>query len=63
MEEKLNVFQKTANFLSIASCNVKGVVSRLTCEKVLKAFSLKPCVVWTQEAVVVTRKMKLSTLV
>ena len=31
---------------------MKGVVSRVTFEKVLKAFSLEPCVVPTQEAVV-----------
>ena len=42
---------------------MKGVVSRVTCEKVLKAFSLELCVVSTQEAVVVTRQVKLSTLV
>ena len=43
--------------------NVKGVVSRVTCEKVLKAFSLEPRVVSTQEAVVVTLQVKLSMLV
>ena len=31
--------------------------------KILETFSLEPCVVSTQEAVVVTHQMKLSTLV
>ena len=39
------------------------MVSRVTCEKVLKAFSLEPCIVSTQEAGNVTCQVKLSTLV
>ena len=42
---------------------MKGVVSRVTCEKVLKAFSLEPRVVSTQKPVVATRQEKLFTLV
>ena len=44
-------------------CNMKSVVSHVTSEKVLKAFSLEPFFVPTQEAVVVTHQVKLSTLV
>ena len=44
-------------------CNMKGVVSRVTSEKLLKAFPHEPCVMSTQEAVVVTLQVKLSTLV
>ena len=43
-------------------CNVKGAFARVTCEKVVKAFSLEAGVVPTQDAVVVTRQVKLSTL-
>ena len=39
------------------------MVSRVTSEKLLNAFPLEPCVLSTQETVVVTRQMKLSTLV
>ena len=42
---------------------MKGVVSRVVSEKVLKAFSLKALVVSNQDAVIVTRKVKLSTFV
>ena len=42
---------------------MKDVVSRVTGEKVLKAFLLKPHVVSTREAVVATRQAKLFMLV
>ena len=42
---------------------MKGVVSRVTSEKVQKAFLLEPRVVSTREAVVATRQAKLSTSV
>ena len=42
---------------------MKGVVSRVTREKVLKAFSPEPHVVSTQKPVVATRQEKLSMLV
>ena len=38
--KKLNAFQEDHQFLKC--CNVKGVVSHVTCENVLKAFSLEP---------------------
>ena len=42
---------------------MKGVVLRVTCEEVLKAFSPEPCVVSTQKPVVATCHEKLFTLV
>ena len=42
---------------------MKGVVSRVASEKVLKAFSLEACVGSTQDTVGVPRQAKLSTLV
>ena len=45
------------------SCSVKGVVSRVTCGQVLKAFSLKPRILPTGELVDTTRQAKLSRLV
>ena len=42
---------------------MKGVVSRVTSEKVLKAFLLEPRVVSTREVVVATRQAKLSMFV
>ena len=39
------------------------MVSRVTCEKVLKAFSLEPRVMSTQKPVIATRQEKLFTLV
>ena len=36
---------------------MKGVVSRVSSENLLEAFSLEPCVVSTLEAVVVTRQV------
>ena len=44
-------------------CNVKGVVLRVSSEKLLKAFSLEPRVVSSQKPVVATRQEKLFTLV
>ena len=41
-------------------CNVKGVVSRVTCEKVLNAFLLEPSVLSTREAVGATRQVSSS---
>ena len=49
--------------LTLHHGNVKGVVSRVAYEKGLKAFSLQPRAVMTQEAVVVSRQVKFSTLV
>ena len=43
-------------------CNVKGVVSHITSEKVLKAFFLEGRVLSTRNAVDATRQTKLSTL-
>ena len=40
---------------------MKGVVSLVTCEKILKDFSLQSRVVSTREAVRATRQAKLST--
>ena len=50
-------------FKVLHHCNVKGVLSHLTWDKVLKVFPFEPCVVSTQEAVVVTHQVELSTLV
>ena len=62
--EKVKPFsERRLMFKVLHQCNVMGVVWRVASKKVLKAFSLEPCVVSTQEAVVVTRQVKLSTLV
>ena len=62
--EKLNLSQEDGQISYVLHhCNMKGVVLRRTCEKVLKAFSPEPCVVWTQKVVVVTRQVTLSILV
>ena len=61
--EKLNLSQEDGQISSVLHrCNMKGVVSCATCEKVLKAFPLEPHIVSTQEAVVVhvTRQVNLS---
>ena len=42
---------------------MKGVVSHVTCKKVLKAFSLEPHVLPTGDPVDTTRQAKLSKLV
>ena len=42
---------------------MKDVVSLVTCEKVLKAFLLKPGVLSIQEVVDATRQVKLFTMV
>ena len=42
---------------------MKGVVSRVTCEKVLNAFSLEPHILPNGEPVDTTRQAKLSKLV
>ena len=43
--EKLNLSQEDGQVSHVLhSCNVKRVVSRVTCEKVLKDFSPEPCV-------------------
>ena len=44
-------------------CNLKGVVSRITCEKALKAFFPEPCVMLTQKLAGATHQEKLSILV
>ena len=61
--KKLNTSQEDDQFLIVLfDRNVKGVVSRATCEKVLKAFLLKPGVLSTREAVGATHQAKLSTM-
>ena len=42
---------------------MKGVVSQVANEKVIKAFSIKSCMLSTRDAVSATRQAKLSTLV
>ena len=54
--------RKIKCFLSIAPCNVKGVVHVLNV-KILKVFALKPSVISSQKAVCGTCQAKLSTLV
>ena len=62
--EKLNLSQEDGQSSYVLHrCNVKGGISSITCEKVLKAFCLEPCIVLTQEAVVKTHQLKLSMLV
>ena len=62
--KKLNPPQEDDHFLKVLHhCNVKGMASRITCEKVLKAFSLEPHVMSTQNPLGATRQEKLSTLV
>ena len=51
--KELNAFRKPASFLhvSIALLNMKGVVSRITQEGLVKAYSLEPRIIPTRKAV------------